>query len=170
MGVSCHARGNLKTQKGYKTELYLNNNQKKACLKHAGIARFSYNWGLNQKKVALENKSTLPSAIELHRRLNSLKQTEFPWMYEVSKCAPQEALRNLDRAFDNFYKGTWYNCKIVPINRFYPSSKTCSVCGKINDILTLSDREWICICGIRHDRDHNAAVNLEKVAASSSET
>jgi putative transposase len=38
-----------------------------------------------------------------HKRLNELKQTQFPWMYEVSKCAPQEALRDLDRAFQNFY-------------------------------------------------------------------
>src|SRR5262249_5802709 len=41
---------------------------------------------------------------ELHRELNALKQTVVPWMYEVSKCAPQEALRNLDRAFDRFFE------------------------------------------------------------------
>src|SRR5258708_27987130 len=40
----------------------------------------------------------------LHRELNTLKKTEVPWMYEVSKCAPQEALRNLDRAFDGFFR------------------------------------------------------------------
>ncbi len=38
-----------------------------------------------------------------HKELNKLKQTLFPWMYEVSKCAPQEALRDLDRAFENFF-------------------------------------------------------------------
>jgi putative transposase len=37
--------------------------------------------------------------------LNSLKKSQFPWMYECSKCAPQEALRDLDRAFRNFYRG-----------------------------------------------------------------
>ena len=69
------------------------------------------------------------------------------------------------------YKGGWYGCKIVPVDRFYPSSKLCSVCGEINENLTLADREWICEgCGTKHDRDHNAAVNLENVAASSSET
>jgi putative transposase len=40
----------------------------------------------------------------LHRELNALKQTDVPWMYEVSKCAPQEALRNLDIAFAAFYR------------------------------------------------------------------
>lgn len=367
----------MKVQCGYKTELCLNNKQTTACLKHAGAARYAYNWGLNQKKLAYENKQKTPNAIELHRQLNALKPTEFSWMYEVSKCSPQEALRNLDRAFENFfkkrskfpkfkskkngiggfrltgtikvtensiqlprlgrlklkergylptnakilsasvseragkwfvsiqveedqlkftgtkdkhgivgvdlgiktlatisdgtkyenpkplktklrklkrlqqsvsrkvkgsnnrkkatkkvaklyykisnvrkdtlhkmtttltktksvigiedlnvsgmmknrclarsiadlglfelrrqleYKGMWYDCKIVPVDRFYPSSKTCCVCGLVNDKLMLSDREWTCECGILHDRDLNASKNLESVAASLSET
>ena len=45
-----------------------------------------------------------PTAIDLHRELNALKQTEFAWMYEVSKCAPQEALRNLDLSFAHFFR------------------------------------------------------------------
>ena len=45
-----------------------------------------------------------PSAIELHRDLNAQKKTELPWLYEVSKCAPQEALRDLERAFSNFFR------------------------------------------------------------------
>jgi putative transposase len=69
------------------------------------------------------------------------------------------------------YKGMWYSCKIVPVDRFFPSSKTCSVCGEIKEDLTLADREWDCVgCGVHHDRDHNASVNLENVAASLSET
>jgi putative transposase len=368
----------MEIRRGYKTELRLNNKQKTACLKHAGAARYTYNWGLNQKKMAYETGEKSPNAIELHRRLNALKPTEFPWMYEVSKCSPQEALRNLDRAFDNFfkkrgkfpkfkskkngiggfrltgtikvtensvqlprlgilklkehgylptdakilsasvseragrwfvsiqveedlpeyqsvkdkhdvvgvdlgiktlatvsdgtmyenpkplktklrklkklqqsvsrkvkgsnnrkkatkkvarlhlrisnvrkdtlhkmtttlaknkrvvgiedlnvsgmmknrclarsiadlglfelrrqlsYKGDWYSCKIVPVDRFFPSSKMCSVCGEINEDLTLADREWSCGgCSTHHDRDHNASVNLENVAASLSET
>jgi putative transposase len=48
-----------------------------------------------------EKKST--NAIEQHKILNSLKSTQFPWMYEVSKCAPQEALRDLDKAFKGFF-------------------------------------------------------------------
>lgn len=68
------------------------------------------------------------------------------------------------------YKGGWYSCKIVSVGRFFPSSKTCSVCGLVKENLTLSDREWTCECGVHHDRDHNASVNLENVAASLSET
>ena len=52
-------------------------------------------------------------------------------------------------------------------DRFFPSSKTCSVCGEINENLSLADREWVCGgCGTRHDRDFNASSNLEYVAAS----
>ena len=94
----------MKVQRGYKTEIKPNHVQKTLLLKHAGAARWTYNWGLNQKKMAYENGEKTPNAIELHRRLNVLKPTELPWMYEVSKCSPQEALRNLDRAFDNFFK------------------------------------------------------------------
>jgi len=47
----------------------------------------------------------LPTAFDLHRELNRLKQTELPWMYESSKWAPQLALRDLDSAFKNFYQG-----------------------------------------------------------------
>src|SRR5258707_14542056 len=42
--------------------------------------------------------------MDLHRELNALKQTAVPWLYAVSKCAPQEALRNLDRAFAGFFR------------------------------------------------------------------
>src|SRR6185437_13700076 len=87
----------------YKTELSLNNKQRTACLKHAGAARYAYNWGLNQKKQAMDAKIKIPTAIDLHKRLNALKQSELGWMYEVSKCSPQEALRNLDRAMTNFF-------------------------------------------------------------------
>ena len=51
----------------------------------------------------------------------------------------------------------------VKIDRFYPSSKTCNACGRINSGLLLSQREWTCACGVRHDRDENAAINIERV-------
>jgi putative transposase len=90
--------------KGYKTELRLNNTQTTLCLKSAGVARFAYNWGLRIKIDEYEATKKSPNAVELHRRLNVLKQTDFPWMYDVSKCAAQEALRNLDTAFKNFFR------------------------------------------------------------------
>ncbi len=54
------------------------------------------------------------------------------------------------------------------VNRFYPSSKTCSDCGSVNTALQLSDRRWACHgCGSIHDRDLNAAFNIHREGASS---
>lgn len=59
------------------------------------------------------------------------------------------------------YKSDWYGSNILTIGRFEPSSKTCSKCGYIKHDLTLKDREWSCpVCGERHDRDVNAAINI----------
>jgi len=56
------------------------------------------------------------------------------------------------------YKAAWRGGALEQIDRFYPSSKTCHVCGVKNGALTLKDREWSCHgCGTRHDRDINAA-------------
>lgn len=94
----------MKILRAFKTELDLNNAQKTDCARHAGAARFAYNWGLARKKETFSNGGKTPSAIDLHRELNALKQTELAWMYEVSKCAPQEALRDLDKAFAHFFR------------------------------------------------------------------
>jgi len=91
--------------RAYKAELDLNNVQRTTCLRHAGTARFTYNWGLQRKKESYQATGRSPTAIDLHRELNRLKRTDFPWMYEVSKCAPQESLRDLDRAYKNFFEG-----------------------------------------------------------------
>ena len=59
------------------------------------------------------------------------------------------------------YKAQWYGRKIVFIDRFYPSSKTCNKCGCVNKTLKLSDRIWICPeCGMIIERDYNAALNI----------
>jgi len=53
------------------------------------------------------------------------------------------------------------------INRWFPSTKLCSVCGTTNEAITLRDREWTCSCGAHHDRDLNAAINIYTEGASS---
>lgn len=50
--------------------------------------------------------------------------------------------------------------QLFVIDKWFPSSKMCSVCGCINKGLTLADREWVCDCGTTHSRDHNAAINI----------
>ena len=61
------------------------------------------------------------------------------------------------------YKCDWYGKILVKIDRFYPSSKTCSNCGHKEDQMPLSIREWTCpSCGSVHDRDLNASINILK--------
>ncbi len=59
------------------------------------------------------------------------------------------------------YNATWYGRTLVKIDRWYPSSKSCSTCGHMLDSLTLDTRQWTCPgCGRTHDRDVNAAQNI----------
>ena len=63
------------------------------------------------------------------------------------------------------YKSARYGTRIVLADRWYPSSKLCSQCGTRNGQLALGDRTWTCAgCGARHDRDVNAAINLQRLA------
>ncbi len=59
------------------------------------------------------------------------------------------------------YKSQWYGRTLIKIDRFYPSSKTCHACKHVLDSLPLDIREWVCpACGVVHDRDTNAALNI----------
>lgn len=59
------------------------------------------------------------------------------------------------------YKAELYGCNLIVIPKFYPSSKSCSSCGSINNNLKLTDREYICPnCGLTLDRDYNASLNI----------
>ena len=57
------------------------------------------------------------------------------------------------------YKCRWYGRELLTVDRFYPSSKTCSSCGSQTN-LSLDIRKWKCKCGASHDRDINAAINI----------
>jgi len=63
------------------------------------------------------------------------------------------------------YKAKRYGTHLIIADRWYPSSRLCSICGWKNEALTLRDREWVCAeCGAHHDRDLNAALNLKRLA------
>ena len=69
------------------------------------------------------------------------------------------------------YKAAWRGGQVVVVDRWYPSSKTCSCCGHRLDMLNLQVRQWGCpTCGALHDRDVNAAINLRNMAVSSTVT
>lgn len=63
------------------------------------------------------------------------------------------------------YKSARYNTRLIIADRFYASSKLCSICDFKNESLKLNDREWTCAnCSTHHDRDVNAAINLKRLA------
>lgn len=94
----------MEITRGYKAELDVNNEQRTLLLQCAGTARWAWNWGLARRKQEYEDTGKSSNAIEQHRQLNALKAEEYPWLYNYSKAIPQEALRDLDKAYQNFFR------------------------------------------------------------------
>jgi putative transposase len=85
-----------------------NNVQATYLARAAGVARFAYNWGLaewQRQYVARQADPALPapSQFSLRSQLNAIKRERYPWMLEVTKCAPQMAIIQLGEAFRNFF-------------------------------------------------------------------
>ena len=99
---------------------------------------------LNENQVIVMEDLNVSGMMQNHKLAKSIQ--------DVSFCELKRILQ---------YKASWDDKQVVFIDRFYPSSKLCSDCGYKNDLLQLSDREWVCPeCGIVHDRDINAAKNI----------
>lgn len=97
----------------FKTELELNNKQRTLMAQHAGCARFAWNWGVALTKEVLDHnaanpdsKRKFPSAIDLHKQFVAEVKPEHQWLYNSSKCAPQQALRDLRVAWDRCFRKT----------------------------------------------------------------
>lgn len=98
------------TQRTHKVRIYPNNRQQTYLMRCCGVARFAYNWGLSKWQemyAAHKENPDLPSPNQyvIRKELNAIKRDEFPWMLEVTKYAPQQAIINLGHAFDRFFKG-----------------------------------------------------------------
>ena len=109
--------------RGHIIALNPNNTQATYFKKACGVARFAYNWALNEWKKQYEqdknyrdecqakgitideNRLNKPSQGKLRKQLNAIKREKYPFMLEVTKCSPQEAIIQLGKAFDNFFKG-----------------------------------------------------------------
>jgi putative transposase len=98
---------------GFKTELKLNNQQRTALMKHCGVARHAWNWGLgltkqilDHNKINPDSKIKFPSAIDLHKWLVALVKSENEWYYEVSKSTPQQALMALRESWKRCFNKT----------------------------------------------------------------
>ncbi|HET8841589.1 MAG TPA: IS200/IS605 family element RNA-guided endonuclease TnpB [Ktedonobacteraceae bacterium] len=130
-------------------------NRKKARLKvarlHAKIAdqRRDYQHQLSTKLIS-ENQTVCVETLMVKNLLKNRKLAK-----AIADVGWSEFLRQLE------YKAKWYDRQFIKIDRWYPSSKTCSACGSVLETLTLGVREWICeACGVCHDRDVNAAFNI----------
>ena len=96
---------------GFKTELKINNQQRTQLAQHCGVARHAWNWGLALTKNILDHNQAnpqdrikFPTAVDLHKWLVAMVKPGCPWYYEVSKCAPQYALRQLSEAWKQAFK------------------------------------------------------------------
>jgi putative transposase len=113
----------------------------------------------------------------LHKLTSSLATQHGTVVVEQLNVAGMVRNRRLARAISDTgmgevrrllaYKSTWYGCRLVVADRFYPSSKTCSACGWVKGKLPLAERTFSCeTCGLWMDRDLNAARNLAKLVQS----
>jgi putative transposase len=248
---------------GFKTELKLNNQQRTALMKHCGVARHAWNWGLGLTKQILDHnkanpdsKIKFPTAIDLHKWLVAIdvvgvdlgvkslaalstgeviqgaksykkyeaKLSRIQWLnrhkvkgsanwkkaqmqiarlhrkiansraYSLHKLTTllaknhgtvviedlnvsgmlanhQLAKAIADMGFYEFrrqltYKCQLYGSKLVIVDRWFPSSKTCSNCGTKKETLSISQRVFECnCCNFVIDRDLNAAINLSHCVA-----
>ena len=93
--------------------------QRQWLLQACGIARFCFNWGLAEWQRQYREGGK-PSAYALKKQFNGIKREQFPWVYDVSKCAADTGFRNLDAAFKNFFR----RCKRGDVKKGYPNFKS----------------------------------------------
>lgn len=137
------------------------------------MVRGSANYGKQKRKVAIEHERVTNCRKDwLHKRSRELANT-----WDII-CVEDINLRGMagslklgkatnDNGFGMFreflgYKLAEQGKRLLTIDKWFPSSKTCHACGWINKDLALSDREWDCECGAHHLRDVNAAINIRE--------
>ena len=135
--------------------------------------------GSNNRKKAVTRLARVHKRVAdirtdaVHKLTTSLVRTK-PKIIVIETLKPKNMSKNhslasaiLDSSFGKIkdtlkYKCAWAGTHLIMAPAFYASSKYCSVCGHKHNDLKLSDREWTCSsCGTKHDRDVNAAKNLQ---------
>jgi len=136
-----------------------------------GCVRVVWNRTLEWRRQRYRADKTGTTYAQASAYLTALKATEeLTWLNEVSSVPLQQAIRHQQAAYAAFFAGraryprfkaARYGRHLIVIDRWYPSSKTCSACGYLLAELSLGTRTWQCpSCGTRHDRDVNAAKNI----------
>jgi len=140
----------------YRCRAYPDEQQQAVLNRTFGCVRVVWNRTLAARHARWHTERTGTSYAATDRALTAMKKDpDLAFLSGVSSVPLQQALRQLA------YKCQRYGRDLVVINRWYPSSKTCSACGQLLADLSLSARQWRCpSCGTRHDRDVNAAKNI----------
>ena len=118
---------------------------------HAKIAdcRCDFNNKLTTKLIR-ENQAIAVESLNIKGMQNNKRLSK-----SIADASWGDFLRKLK------YKTMWYGRELIEIDKWFPSSKTCSCCGTVNKSLILQDRKWQCSCCRESlDRDINAAINI----------
>jgi len=152
------------------------NNQKKLARQHRDLSR--------KKKGSNHQKDAKVRLAKTYNKLNNIKEY---YLHSITNQLLSEnqtiVIENLnvrgmlknhklaksiqELSLNRFktmliYKAEWYGREVIEVGKWFPSSKLCNCCGYKKDDLTLKDRTWKCPeCGIIHDRDINAAINIK---------
>ena len=186
--------------RAHKIALDPNNAQATHLARACGVARFAYNWALAEwtrqyEAWKADNSLPKPNQMALRRQLNAIKRSEFPWMLEVTKCAPQLAIMQLGEAFRNFFakrakypkfrkKGIHDRFSIsndqfqiegrrirIPNLGWVRMREALRFRGKIVSatISRVADRWFASICVSVSDTDHAASLNLRSIPQAESQ-
>ena len=186
--------------RAHKIALDPNNAQATHFARACGVARFAYNWALAEwtrqyEAWKADNSLPRPNQMALRRQLNAIKRSEFPWMLEVTKCAPQLAIMQLGEAFRNFFakrakypkfrkKGIHDRFSIsndqfqiegrrirIPNLGWVRMREALRFRGKIVSatISRVADRWFASICVSVSDTDHAASLNLRSIPQAESQ-
>lgn len=102
------------------------------------------------KRIICENQAVVIESLKIKNMMSNYKLAK-----SIADVSWSEFVRQLQ------YKADWYGREIIKIDTWYPSSQICSNCGHKDGKKALSIREWTCpVCGMRHERDINAAINI----------
>ena len=93
----------MKINRVHKIRLCPNNKQANYFVRACGSARFAYNWGLSEWEKQYKAGGR-PGSYGLKKKFNSIKKEKFPWILDVTKCAPERAFVNLGQAFQGFFR------------------------------------------------------------------
>lgn len=144
-----------KAQKNFSRKMKGSSRRKKAKLK---VARIHNNIS-NQRKDFIHKETTKIINEYDFIGIEDLNVSGMIKNRKLSKSISDASFSEFYRVLS--YKASWYGKELVKINRFYPSSKTCSHCGWKDDEIKLSDRIFSCkSCSLEIDRDLNASINI----------